>query len=357
MANKKVNFAFANLPIRDIDIAAREGGGDGGAGAVDTNASNPNSTTVKTARLYIFGCLCYNSCFPCLPNSLCNVCGPWLGKEFWFVWVEKYAIELGRDTWLRILHGVCFLMHIGFFVAVFIVADGNNMDVVVKRIRPSWGPNQEYFHTIRPANDQFLAFDSLTLFFYGASATMHSMWLFLGGFEFSRPFLWYCLDDCLCWWRWAEYSISASVMMVTIAIATGIADQNTILGIFALSFITMWCGFFTELVARPARTAEGKRDYDRWEGDPVALKDNATDEERRVHRMSRILNYGRRMFPHVMGIFPYMAAWLIIIGNWNDLLNDLTLCDEADDTTPGWVGLVVYGSFVIFTFFTFVQWR
>jgi hypothetical protein len=354
---KKVTFGFSNLPIHEINIAAREG--DLTKVGADENAASPNSTTVKTAKLYFFGCLCYNGCFPCLPNSLCNVCGPWLGKEFWFGWVEEYGISLGRDTWLRMLHGMCFIMHATFFVITLIVVDGNDMSVTVKRLRPYFGPRNEYFHTIRPASIQIVAFDSMTLFFFGASATMHAMWLTLGSFEFAKPLLWYCLDNCLCWWRWAEYSVSASVMMVAIAITTGIADQNTLLGIFALSFITMWCGFFTEMVSRPARSARGEVDYDRWEGDPDALKADATDMDRRKNLRDRILNYGRRMFPHVMGFFPYAAAWFMIISNWNDMLADRKSCEmvEEEDDAPTWVVLIVYGCFVIFSFFTFVQWR
>ena len=356
MDNKKVTFAFSNLPIHEIDIAAREGDLTK-VGAGDKNDPNPNSTTVKSAKLYIFGCLFYNACFPCLPNSLCNVCGPWLGKEFCFGWVKEYGIILGRDTWLRILHSLCFLMHVTFFVVTFIVVDGNDMTVTVKRLRPLWGPNSNYFHTIRPANTQLVAFDTLTLLFFGASATMHAMWITIGWFDFARPFLWYCLDNCFCWWRWAEYSISASIMMVAIAITTGIADQNTLLGIFALTFITMWCGFFTEMVSRPATNTQGKVDYDRWEGDPDALKEDATDTDKRKHLQDRILNYGKRMFPHVMGFFPYTAAWFMIIGNWNDLLADIAGASCEDEDAPLWVQLIVYGCFVIFSFFTFVQWR
>ncbi len=314
MTDRKVKFAFKNIPIQDIDAGY-------GLKNVNQATKNTGSSTEKTATLPLI-----NAVFT-------------------------------RATWLRILHGICFLLHVAFFTAVFIIVGDYDMSVTVKRMRPSWGPNQEYFHTIRPANNQYLAFDTLTLFFFGASATMHAMWLFFGGFAFANAFLWECLDNCLCWWRWAEYSISASVMMVTIAIATGIADQNTIIGIFALSFITMWCGFFTELVSRPAKNSDGTVNYERWEGDPTPLKDDDTKETKSAHRWTKVKNYGRRMFPHVMGIFPYMAAWMIIIMNWDDMLDDFKLCEKADKGYPEWVPMVVYGCFVIFSFFTFVQWR
>lgn len=314
MADKKVTFAFSNLPLREMGIGET-------AGEADKNAPNPNSTTVKTAELYFTN------------------------------------ISLGRDTWLRMLHSLCFLMHATFFVVTFIVVDGNDMTVTVKRLRPMFGPSSEYFHTIRPSNSQIVAFDVLTLFFFGASACMHLMWITVAWFDFAKPFLWYCLDDCYCWWRWAEYSISASIMMVAIAITTGIAEQNTLLGIFSLTFITMWCGFFTEMVSRPAKNAQGKVEYERWEGDPDALKADATEADKRKHLQDRILNYGKRMFPHVMGFFPYTAAWFMIIANWNDLLRDLMDAPCTTYDAPLWVQLIVYGCFTIFSFFTFVQWR
>tara|TARA_Y100000768_G_scaffold241623_1_gene183113 strand:+ start:453 stop:1781 length:1329 start_codon:yes stop_codon:yes gene_type:complete len=358
MSNKKkVDFAFTNLPINEPDIA---GGNETrkmttyGDNA-DKNDTNSNLATVKTAKLYIYGWLYYNACFPCLPNT-------WCSNKFCFDLNGGPFIELRRSTWLRLLHGLCFLLHTAFAVVTLIVSNGNDMLVTIKRIRPFWGPGSDYFHDIQPSKNQFVYMDVLTLLFFACSAVMHGMWVFLGNHNWANRVLWNYLDNCLCWWRWAEYSLSASIMMISIAITTGIADQNTLLGIFALGFVTMWCGFFTELVSRPARNAAGKVDYDRWEGDPNPLSEEdkrgpKREQMEREHLRARIANYGKRMFPHIIGIIPYSAAWFMIINGWTELMDDLNLCDEVGEGMPDFVPYIVYGCFTVFSFFTFVQWR
>jgi len=350
MSDSRGNFGFKNLPIQDLDIA-------GGDKALKKNDTNSDSATVKTAKLYIYGWLCYNACFPCLPNYCGNkFC---IKKRDGTQWDGGYFIELRRSVWLRLLHALCFCLHITFVVITLVIAGDGDMLVTVKRVRPYWGVGTSYFHDIQPSKNQFVYIDTLTVLFFGCSAFMHSMWLVMPLIHpsWADRMLWGCLDKCLCWWRWAEYSLSASTMMIAIAITTGIADQNTLLGIFALGFITMWCGYFTELVSRPAKNADGTVNYDRWEGDPDPLENDATKEEKRAHLMSRITNYAYRMFPHVIGIIPYSVAWFIIVNGWNELMDDLTLCSDSDGAMPEWVPFLVYGCFTVFSFFTFVQWR
>lgn len=55
--------------------------------------------------------------------------------------------------------------------------------------------------------------------------------------------------DAFCWWRWAEYSVSASIMAMAIAISIGIRDDNTLASIWMLHFTTMCFGFLVPLAA------------------------------------------------------------------------------------------------------------
>ena len=51
--------------------------------------------------------------------------------------------------------------------------------------------------------------------------------------------------------RWIEYSGSASLMIVLIAISVGLREQNTLACLFVLMWVTMYLGLFTELYSRP----------------------------------------------------------------------------------------------------------
>lgn len=109
--------------------------------------------------------------------------------------------------------------------------EGRNSDMFVEiyRIKGAWqNRGGEYAYEVVPSKFQFIYIDTVTWLFFGFSALMHGVWVVLGPFDFFKSFLWDQLDNCLCWWRWFEYSFSASLMLVGIAIVTGIRDQNTV---------------------------------------------------------------------------------------------------------------------------------
>lgn len=59
------------------------------------------------------------------------------------------------------------------------------------------------------------------------------------------------------------------------------------------------------------------------------------------------------MFPHTLGYFPMVAAWVIIIVHLETAKRDLTYI--TDRTMPEWVNGAVYGTVVIFWSFSVVQ--
>ena len=315
----------------------------------DETNNNLNSVNVKEATLHLFACCCYNCCCCCCSRLL----GPWCGSDFCFKEVRCFLcrfplfcfkITAGRDQWLYGLHLLCFTIHSAFVVLTYTAARGADMSVEVVRIKASWENRAEYSYEAVPSKHQILYIDALTVAFFGCSALMHGMWVLVGGFAWSKPFLWSYLDNCLCWWRWLEYSCSASTMLVAIGVITGLRDQNSLFCIFFLSVATMWCGFFTEVVSRPAKDLDGNPDYERWEGD----KKGDTF-------VPRLKNYAWRMTPHALGFLPYCAAWAVIINNFFEQVDDL--CDKLKENMPDFVPWIVYGCCVIFSTFTFVQWR
>tara|TARA_B110000046_G_scaffold180293_1_gene210730 strand:+ start:441 stop:1178 length:738 start_codon:yes stop_codon:yes gene_type:complete len=243
----------------------------------------------------------------------------------------------------------------------------SDMLVEIYRIKPSWeNRGGGYGYEVVPANNQFIHIHVLTALFFGFSALMHGIWVVISPWSCSKRLLWNKLDDCICVWRWLEYSFSASLMFVGIAVVTAIRDQNTLAGIFFLSFSCMWCGYFTELLSRPAIKEDGSYNYDKWEGDPDPPEKpegkDITYEDAEAYKLAwrsytweRWKNYSRRMFPHMMGFFPYITSWVIILNNFFEQIEDL--CEGLRERMPEFVPLIIYGSALIFSLFAFVQWR
>ena len=226
------------------------------------------------------------------------------------------------------------------------------------------------------------------------------MALVLGAFERYWFYYWRQLDDGFAWWRWAEYSISASIMAVAMGITLGIREQNTLAAIFMLIWCCIAFGFLTEYVSTPKSLVDnvnhkypvgpyqlkkfsdpsnneyGKTNYyqdpnalklisqDEWECDrpmydnknlvvlsqsePLGLERTNT-----MIRAQRTRNWIRRMIPHIFGWFPMMAVWFILIVQLENAKRDI---DEISDRNiPGWVESLIYGQFLIFTQFAFVQ--
>lgn len=326
---------------------------------VQKRLKNSDSVNVMTASIYLFGCCFYNCFFCCFPGS-------WCGRDFCFPSLICCEIKLRRDRWLWGLHFVCFCIHLAWAIAAYTAGMDSDMLVTIYRIKPSWeNRGGGYGYAVVPADNQFIHIHILTALFFGFSAFMHGIWVFISPWSWSKRLLWNKLDDCLCWWRWAEYSFSASLMFVGIAVTTAIRDQNTLAGIAFLSFSTMWCGYFTELLSRPSLKEDGSYDYDKWAGDPdppEPLEEGADwkamDDHKKAWRsytFTRWKNYSWRMFPHVLGVFPYTTAWVIILNNFFEQINDL--CEGLRDRMPDFVPFVIYGSALIFSLFTFVQWR
>lgn len=115
----------------------------------------------------------------------------------------------------------------------------------------------------------------------------------------------YSYDGAL---RYIEYSITASIMIVVIAILTGVVDFYTLLSIFFLSVSTMMFGYIEEKMV-------SIRDYPFW------------------------------LRPFFLGFGPYVAAWAILITHFARL-----------STVPWFVYVIFFGEIVLFSSFAVVQY-
>ena len=161
-------------------------------------------------------------------------------------------------------------------------------------------------------------------------------------------------------------------MILGIAVICAIRDKYTLVCIFGLNCVTMFCGLATEIYSRPALKTVNARpalklgerrqlvvyDMELWQGqnryrysDPE--QDLAT--KLKFFDARRWKNYLYRMMPHIFGIFPYSLAWYPIIDSFFHHIDDL--CPRLEELMPDWVPLIIVGCFAIFSCFTFVQWR
>jgi hypothetical protein len=135
------------------------------------------------------------------------------------------------------------------------------------------------------------------------------------------------------WVRYFEYSISASCMMIAIAISFGLLDIYLHLCIFILTFLCMVMGLVADVV----------RDIAAGPG----------HNEQLVDLMMKV---------HYISWIPMIIPWIILIAVACDLQNDTfaELCttpsaDSGGREMPWFVWLVVVLEFTLFSVFGYVQ--
>jgi hypothetical protein len=150
--------------------------------------------------------------------------------------------------------------------------------------------------------------------FFVVSAIAHG-----GNASLWRAFYERQLALCRCPTRWAEYSVSASVMITAIAVGVGVREYTLLFALGALIATTMSFGLLTELYAIPA--SQGA-----W----------AT-------------GFAMRMLPHALGYMPQVAAWLVIVVGFYDEAN------PDGRAAPWFVHVILWTELAFFFSFGAVQ--
>lgn len=339
-----------------------------------------NETSVANARASAyFWCCCFYNCCCCFPSRwTSSLFGPLCGKKFCCKQAICCEVEFRRDRWLGLMHSFCFFWHLGWAIASFSAGAGKDMEVDIFRVKPAWNNTGRNGYGFKMEKDLEIRIDTVTGWFFLLSALFHSVWMCASLFM-SNVWDWLIsyIDNCFCWWyvafrlepithsrlnsgvcsvahffstvrarrRFLEYSLSASLMLMAIGMITGLRDYNSMLGVFMLSFTTMFMGMITEMLSRPESP-------DKWVGDPDSVKWSKFTWR---FFAAKFRSYSWRMFPHFIGWFPYSAAWIIVLGNFFRQIDDLP--SDQQDRIPWFVPWAIYGTAVVFTSFSFVQVR
>lgn len=170
------------------------------------------SVRYARAQLYLPFFCCYNWFCCCWDVACCGLgapfkwCGPLCGSKFWCKgWCLPCYIDARRDVWLRWMHFLCFAIHVTWLALTIEGAWGHDMNVQIVRVKPSFQmPGRYGFEVAASPGIPQIRYDLLVASFFGLSALMHSVWVFLGWTKWAKRALWDNLDNCLCWWRWLE---------------------------------------------------------------------------------------------------------------------------------------------------------
>ena len=224
------------------------------------------------------------------------------------------------------------------FLCVLTVAVGN-VDLAI----PVYRTDLTFATRVEAVSDEILdpdapAFELLPT--YVKSGTLPLTWLVASFFAVSaiahlgNATLWYAYYNrnmaiCRVPSRFAEYFVSASIMILILAYQTGVREYMLLLCITALVATTMPYGYLTELIALPDSPEGWKRPL--WE----------------------------RTAPYWLGNLPQLAAWVAIIVGFYDQdystnanVDANTNDNTNDNASPPWfVYLILW--LELFLFFSF----
>ena len=155
---------------------------------------------------------------------------------------------------------------------------------------------------------------------------------------FNGGWYWRWMHECRQPLRWVEYSFSASVMIITISVASGVSHVYMVQSIFSLMWCTMAFGYYTEVTSPPSR-----RGLDPTE--PARVWAVRAPEGSSTLTLWRFKLW--RLAPHLLGYVPYSTVWAI--------LGHSFFSNTSNGGPPSFVYAIVLSQFGLFTGFGVTQ--
>lgn len=123
--------------------------------------------------------------------------------------------------------------------------------------------------------------------------------------------------------RFVEYSISASLMMVCIAIISGISDIYAVVGIFFLTSVTMGFGLISEYLLS-------------------------------IYTDSKDINLKKDIWR--LAVCSHLTGWVSMLAAYGQVFAIFaTSLDRSNEPAPWFVYVIVIGLFLLFNIFGFIQ--
>jgi|TARA_B110000263_G_scaffold246724_2_gene258249 hypothetical protein len=205
---------------------------------------------------------------------------------------------------LRKLNVFAGCLHLASFIAILVLADDSSLPVVATYLTEAPGTG----NFSDPVNLFNLNISYMVAGFLALSAFFH--------FFVSSPLIFskYVegLSNHINKYRWVEYSLSSSLMIVVILQLNGTADYIALLAIFGVNVSMILFGWLQERYTTPG------------DGDMLPF-----------------------WFGCIAGAIPWIAVTLSII----------SLKGPAEATVPGFVYGIVISLFILFNCFAIIQWK
>lgn len=224
-------------------------------------------------------------------------------------------------TNVRMWNAFLGLLHAGFAATTFALGT-LDLQLTLYRTDMNWTrtlvvDGQERSFELVPSyvrNDVGLYLTIITGAFFAITSLAH----------IGNAFLWHTyyesqLARCRCPIRWAEYGITASLMIVAIAALMGVREYTLLIGLALLTTSGMLSGgLITELHAYPDATGR------MW-----------------------VQSLTHRLLPHLLGYIPIAGAWVVIV---------LSYYDKNDSIVVPWfVDVILVSQAGLFLSFGVVQ--
>lgn len=174
------------------------------------------------------------------------------------------------------------------------------------------------------------------------------------------------------WWRWAEYSITAPIMLLAMQLTSGIVEVNILaLSSFGQSAV-MFCGWLAERASSPRRVEEvedalkssmKQRYHPIRRSISIDWSTSTKEEALQFIKRTNVISTSRDnktqisdvsipyawLPPFLVGAYVHVAVWTVFI------LQFLRNCDSTarsrDRDVPGFVYAIVGGEVALFSIF------
>lgn len=124
-----------------------------------------------------------------------------------------------------------------------------------------------------------------------------------------------------CAQRWIEYTLSASIMIVALAMSSGVREEGTLICLFSLMAVTQLSALVVELQSK--------------EGTSTAVSDGLEE-------------YLLRISPALLGVVTYSVCWTVLISSFASASR---LASASGNNVPSFVFAAFTGTALLFTLF------
>ena len=161
-----------------------------------------------------------------------------------------------------VLNIIAALAHLANFILAIAYAndDSKKRETVLQRFVTKWTKVEDYcsgnctdpYYAVSNGEDDFIVnpfatLESISLNLFALVCAFHLLsFVFQMGVAVSPIYVQNVLEKGTNSWRFVEYSLSASIMLVCISIVSGILESNVLMCVAVLTFITQILGLISE---------------------------------------------------------------------------------------------------------------